>query len=118
MMKLTVKEVAQAKGFKNAKHLADAMSDHFGQRISYATIYPLWDDTAQLFSRPTLDRLCKFLNVPIGMLIQFIDTDSLQPGDPSQSAGAAKPAKRERRTKGEASKSRKAAPARPAVAMG
>lgn len=71
-MKLYIKEVAEAKGFKNAKALADAMSEHFGVRISYATIYPLWNDEAQLWSRPTFDKLCSFLNVPAGMLIQHI----------------------------------------------
>lgn len=71
-MKLYVKEVAQAKGYVNAKQLADAMSKHFEARISYGTIYPLWNDEAQLWSRPTIDRLCAFLNVPAGMLIQHI----------------------------------------------
>lgn len=71
-MKLFVKEVAQAKGFKNAKALADAMSGHFGVSVSYSTIYPLWDDKAQLWSRDTFDKLCSFLNVPAGMLIQHI----------------------------------------------
>lgn len=71
-MKLYIKEVAQAKGYNNAKQLADAMSEHFGVRISYATIYPLWDDKAQLWSRPTFDKLCSFLSVPAGMLIQHI----------------------------------------------
>ena len=71
-MKLFVKEVAQAKGYKNAKALADAMSDHYGVSVSYSTIYPLWNDEAQLWSRPTFDKLCSFLNVPAGMLIQHI----------------------------------------------
>ena len=66
------------------------MSDHFGTRISYSTIYPLWDDTAQNFSRTTLDRLCTFLQVPLGMLIQFIDTESLPQtgGDRAQATPA------------------------------
>jgi hypothetical protein len=72
MMKLFLKEVAQAKGYTNAKHLTDAMSQHYGARISYSTIYPLWDDEAQLWSRTTFDKLCSFLNVPAGMLIQHI----------------------------------------------
>ncbi len=77
MMKLFVKEVAEAKGYKNAKALTDAMSESFGVRISYSTIYPLWDDTAQQWSRKTFDRLCKFLQVPAGMLIQFVDESVL-----------------------------------------
>lgn len=87
-MKLFVKEVAQAKGFKNAKRLADAMSEHFGVRISYATIYPLWDDTAQLWSRPTIDKLCEFLQVPAGLLIQHM------PGEAQQSTPGAGQAER------------------------
>ena len=80
-MKLFVKEVAEAKGFKNAKALADAMSEHFGVTISYRTIYSLWDDEAQLWSRPTFDKLCSFLNVPAGMLIQHIPGEvQLEPG--------------------------------------
>lgn len=72
MMKLFVKEVAQAKGFKNAKALADAMSEHFGASMSYSTIYPLWNDDAKLWARETFDKLCAFLKVPAGMLIQHI----------------------------------------------
>lgn len=76
-MRLFVKEVAQAKGYKNAKALADAMSKHFGVSVSYSTIYPLWNDNAQLWSRPTFDKLCSFLNVPAGMLIQHIPGEVL-----------------------------------------
>src|SRR5689334_4408257 len=72
MMKLFVKEVAQAKGYKNAKALADAMSEHFGVSMSYSTIYPLWNDDAKLWARDTFDKLCAFLQVPAGMLIQHI----------------------------------------------
>jgi hypothetical protein len=85
MMKLYIKEVAQAKGYKNAKALADAMSEHFGVRISYATIYPLWNDEAQLWSRPTFDKLCSFLNVPAGMLIQHIPGEVQTDRGPAQS---------------------------------
>jgi hypothetical protein len=78
MMKLTVREVAEAKGYKNAKALTDAMSAHFDQRISYATIYPLWNDEAKLWARDTFDKLCSFLNVPAGMLIQHIEEEWAQ----------------------------------------
>jgi DNA-binding Xre family transcriptional regulator len=114
MMKLTIKEVAQAKGFKNAKQLTDAMTEHFGSVLSYSTIYPLWDDTAQRFDRSTLDKLCTFLQVPIGMLIQFIDTNSLPQSEPSQSA-AAKP---RRSTSGESKRKSGAKQARAAVVNG
>jgi hypothetical protein len=85
MMKIFLKEVAQAKGYTNAKHLADAMSEQLGVRVSYATIYPLWNDEAQLWSRPTIDRLCSFLQVPAGMLIQHIPGEyKLEPELPPQ----------------------------------
>ena len=77
-MKLMIKEVAQAKGYKNAKQLTLAMSAHFGVQISFSTIYPLWDDTAQLWSRQTIDRLCEFLQVPAGLLIQHIPGEAQQ----------------------------------------
>jgi len=95
-MKLYIKEVAQAKGYKNAKALADAMSEHFGVRISYATIYPLWNDEAQLWSRPTFDKLCSFLNVPAGMLIQHIpgEVQTDQGPAPSPSPAERKASKR------------------------
>jgi hypothetical protein len=82
-MRLYVKEVAQAKGYKNAKALADAMSQHFGVSVSYSTIYPLWNDEAQLWSRPTFDKLCSFLNVPAGMLIQHIPGESQTDPEPA-----------------------------------
>ena len=92
-MKLYVKEVAQAKGYTNAKHLADAMSEHFGARISYATIYPLWDDKAQLWSRPTFDKLCAFLQVPAGMLIQHIPGENDRERTKEQTARGARKSK-------------------------
>jgi DNA-binding Xre family transcriptional regulator len=92
MMKLFVKEVAQAKGFKNAKALADAMTSHFGASMSYSTIYPLWKDDAKLWARDTFDKLCAFLNVPAGVLIQHIPGEA-QSASPSQT-NAGKAARR------------------------
>ena len=108
MMKLMIKEVAQAKGFKNAKHLADEMSEFFGVRISYATIYPLWDDKAQLWSRDTFDKLCTFLKVPAGMLIQHIEGEwSLQEPE----AGSRQPARKASSSRKIQKSTRRAAPA-------
>ena len=81
MMKLYIKEVATAKGYRNAKALADAMSEHFGVGVSYTTIYPLWNDEAKLWSRATFDRLCEFLNVPAGLLIQHVPGEGELPGE-------------------------------------
>ncbi|HET9532314.1 MAG TPA: helix-turn-helix transcriptional regulator [Blastocatellia bacterium] len=101
MMKLYVKEVAQAKGYKNAKALADAMSEHFGARISYGTIYPLWNDEAQLWSRPTFDKLCSFLNVPAGMLIQHIPGEAqTEPGPVESPSPVERKTARKLRSKG------------------
>ena len=71
MVNCKLKDVAQLRGFKNAKHLTDEMSNFFGKRISYSTIYPLWDNTAANYARATLDRLCRFLNASLGMLIEY-----------------------------------------------
>jgi DNA-binding Xre family transcriptional regulator len=71
MVNCKLKDMAQLRGFKNAKHLTDEMSDFFGKRISYSTIYPLWDNTAANYARATLDRLCRFLNTSLGMLIEY-----------------------------------------------
>lgn len=72
MINCKLKDVAQLRGYKNAKHLTDAMSEAFGMRISYSTIYPLWNNTANNYARVTLDRLCRFLNTSPGVLIEFI----------------------------------------------
>ncbi|MFP5260870.1 MAG: hypothetical protein ACLGJB_03060 [Blastocatellia bacterium] len=84
MMKITLKEVAEAKGYKNARKLTDAMSEFFGVKISYSTIYPLWDDTAQNFSRITVDRICTFLKIPLSLWIQHIDTGDVTRYGPAQ----------------------------------
>ncbi len=100
-MKLNVKEVAQAKGYKNAKQLTHALSEHFGVKISFSTIYPLWDDTAQLWSRQTIDRLCEFLQVPAGLLIQHM------PGEAQQSTPEAGQAERSEKVASRAATSKR-----------
>jgi DNA-binding Xre family transcriptional regulator len=72
MMRLYVKEVAQNQGYQTAQQLADAMSAHFEVSISYNTMYAMWNDRAQQWSKIMLDRLCSFLKVPAGLLIQHI----------------------------------------------
>ena len=68
-MKLLVKEVAEAKGFRNAKDLADKLG------MSYGTIYPLWQNQTKRIDLSTLERLCKILNVQPGMLFLYIDDE-------------------------------------------
>jgi hypothetical protein len=105
MVKITLKDVAEAKGYKNARKLTDAMSEFFGVKISYSTIYPLWDDTAQNFSRITVDRICTFLKIPLSLWIQHIDTGDVTRNGPAQvephnkAARSSRSAKSKRETK-------------------
>jgi DNA-binding Xre family transcriptional regulator len=78
MMKLMIKEVAEAKGYRNAKDLADQLG------MSYSIIYPIWKGEAKRIDLATLEKLCKALQVQPGMLIMFIDTEAL--GSDSSSA--------------------------------
>jgi DNA-binding Xre family transcriptional regulator len=63
-----LKDVATARGFKNAKALAESIGMPLG------VIYPLWNDAAKRFDRKTIERLCDFLNVPAGVLIEYSPT--------------------------------------------
>ena len=65
-MKWTVRQVAEAKGIKNARELADKIG------TSYSSIYPIWDGSAKRADLATLNKLCNFLDVPIGMLLAHI----------------------------------------------
>jgi len=78
MINFKLKDVAQLRGYKNAKHLADALSKRYKTKISYRTIYPLWDNTAENYSRRTLNRLCMFLGVSPGLLIEFVPDEGEQ----------------------------------------
>jgi DNA-binding Xre family transcriptional regulator len=73
-----LKQVAQAKGYHNPKQLTEAMKEHFGINMSNSALYPYWNDNVTNFSRVMLDRLCDFLDVPPGLLIQYIDMESLK----------------------------------------
>jgi DNA-binding Xre family transcriptional regulator len=60
-----LKDIATARGYKNAKALAESIDMPLG------VIYPLWNDVAKRFDRKTIERLCDFLNVPAGVLIEY-----------------------------------------------
>jgi DNA-binding Xre family transcriptional regulator len=60
---LRVRELAEAKGFINARELADAAG------ISYQAAYGYWNDTAVNLNRHTLAKLCKALGVHVALLI-------------------------------------------------
>lgn len=66
MVKLTVKEVALAKGVKNAAQLSEAAE------IPLASIYRIWNNTARMVGLDTLNKLCNVLDVPVGMLFVHI----------------------------------------------
>lgn len=66
MVRLTVKEVALAKGIKNAAQLGEVTD------IPLASMYRIWNDTARMIGLDTLNKLCNFLDVPAGMLIAHI----------------------------------------------
>jgi DNA-binding Xre family transcriptional regulator len=107
MMKWTVKEVAQAKGFNNANELGERAG------IPLTSMYRLWNGSAKMVGTDTLERLCKTLQVPVGMLLQFIDTDSLNQGDSTRSEATGR-----RSSSGSAKSKRESKQARAAVVTG
>jgi DNA-binding Xre family transcriptional regulator len=65
MMRLLVREVAEARGIRNAKDLADRT------RLSYSIIYPIWHGITKRIDLSTLERLCKTLKATPGLLIHY-----------------------------------------------
>ena len=72
-MKWTVRQVAEAKGIKNARDLADRIN------ASYSSIYPIWDGSAKRADLGTLNKLCNLLDVPIGMLLVHLPDTNIEP---------------------------------------
>lgn len=72
MMKWNVKEIAEAKGYKNARELSDAAG------IPLASMYRLWKGTADMVGLATLNKLCGLLDVPVGMLLTYIPDGLLE----------------------------------------
>lgn len=62
-VRLRVREVAEGRGFKNARELADAAG------IAYPTAYAYWDDTNENVSKRVLAKLCKALSVHVYALV-------------------------------------------------
>jgi len=71
-MVLNVKEIAETRGFKNAKQLADAAG------IRYKSMYPIWNGTARMVGLDTLERLCVALRVQAGMLFEVIPDSDIE----------------------------------------
>jgi DNA-binding Xre family transcriptional regulator len=98
MMKLYVKEVAQARGYKTARQLADAMSERFSVRFSYRTLYQYWEDEITRYEKDTLDRLCKFLEVPLSSILVHIPDERANLPEPGAAKTDAAPKARRSRT--------------------
>lgn len=62
-LKLRVRQMAEAKGYANARELADAAG------ISYNTAYGYWNDTSVNFNRHALGKICEALGVHVYALI-------------------------------------------------
>lgn len=86
-MKWTVKQVAEAKGIKNARELGDSIG------ASYSSIYPIWDGSAKRADLATLNKLCNLLDVPVGMLLTHIPDTAITPIRDPQESAPGKPAK-------------------------
>ncbi len=71
-MVLMVKEVAEARGFKNAKQLADNAG------IRYKSMYPIWNGTARMIGLDTLEKLCDTLRVQAGMLFEKLPDSEVE----------------------------------------
>ena len=85
-MVLNIKGIAEARGFKNAKQLADEAG------IRYKSMYPIWNGEARMVGLDTLEKLCIALRVQAGMLFEIIpDIEPDKPG--ASSKASAKKAK-------------------------
>lgn len=60
-----IAHIATQQGFKNALELAKAAN------LSQGTVYPLWNQQVTRVDFSTLDKLCKALNVPVGVLLEY-----------------------------------------------
>ncbi|HYM00234.1 MAG TPA: helix-turn-helix transcriptional regulator [Blastocatellia bacterium] len=65
-MRWTVKEVARAKGIRSARELGEKAG------VAPNSVYKLWNGTARMVGVGTLEKLCAVLEVPVGMLLQYI----------------------------------------------
>ena len=84
MIRLAVREVAEARGIKNAKQLGEAAGLH------YKSAYAIWNGASKLIGLETIDKLCKTLRVHAGMLFEECPDIEDQPA-------VSKPSGRQRR---------------------
>lgn len=78
MITCTLKRVASARGYSNAREFTEALKKGLGIEMSDSTLYPYWNDTVVNINKYTLDKLCEFLGVVPGELIQHIDEAALK----------------------------------------
>jgi DNA-binding Xre family transcriptional regulator len=78
MLRCRLKDIAQARGYPNVKQLTEALNEEFEIQMSRSALYPYWNDQVENFNRQTVDRLCTFLRVPAGLLIEHIHPDCLK----------------------------------------
>jgi DNA-binding Xre family transcriptional regulator len=102
MMKLHIREIAEARGIKSAK----ALSERAG--IPYASVHRIWNESVTMLALDTIGKLCKALNVQPGMLMSWIDTDALDSDGGAQDKGKKHGSSPPRFGKGESRKARAA----------
>jgi DNA-binding Xre family transcriptional regulator len=78
MLRLKVKEVALAKGYKNALELSQKTG------IGYASIYGIWNGEPKQIGIETLNRLCETLKVRPGQLFEYVKGEGV--GEAGQTA--------------------------------
>jgi putative transcriptional regulator len=66
MMKLQVKQVAEAKGIRSANQLS------LKTGIPLASMYKIWRGDARMIALDTLEKICIALDVPAGLLFKIV----------------------------------------------
>lgn len=81
-MKWNVKEVAEARGVKNARALGKLAE------IPPMSIYAIWNGEAKRVDLDTLNKLCNVLRVPLALLLEYTPdiVEPLPSGEPAKSA--------------------------------
>jgi len=89
-LKLRVRQMAEAKGYSNARELADAAG------ISYNTAYGYWKDTTVNLNRHALAKICEALGVHIYALIDDDFTFTRPKADPESVRASGRPGRKKR----------------------